>query len=225
MKASEVLIYVEGRSDKNAMEALLRTLLQQKLQEGIAINFIESPEGDKKKSVLTKVPLKAVSIIQNKPHSVVVALPDLYPKDVVFEHETFEELEEGILAEFDKAMQDSRFGDDTRLRDRFKVFCFKHDLEVLILASEEALKDHLNLDFLEITWQKPVECQDHEDPPKRIIEKLFVKNGRRYKSTIHARAILENADYQIITKRCPQCFKPFVDFLTNLQPVDYQDHH
>lgn len=225
MKASEVLIYVEGRSDKNAMEALLRTLLQQKLQEGIAINFIESPEGDKKKSVLTKVPRRAASIIQNKSHSVVVAMPDLYPRDVVFEHKTFGELEEGILKKFDELMQNGRFADDIRLKDRFRVFCFKHDLEALILASEEALKDYLSLDSLEVIWRKPVECQDHDEPPKLIVEKLFRENGRRYKGTVHARAILENADYRIIAERCQQCFKPFVDFLSNLKPIDYQDHN
>ena len=30
MKAGEVIVYVEGRSDESAMEALLETLLQEK---------------------------------------------------------------------------------------------------------------------------------------------------------------------------------------------------
>jgi hypothetical protein len=220
MRVSEVIVYVEGPSDKRSMEALLEPLIQQKRQEGIGIYFFESPEGNKKESVLTRVPRRAVGIILNKPHSVVVAMPDLHPRNVGFEHETFDELKAGILKRFDRALRDRHVGDDTRLRDRFKVFCFKYDLEALVLASEEALKRQLGVKQLEITWRIPVEDQDHDHPPKRIVERLFRKHGRRYRSR-HARSILEASDYQDIADKCSQCFKPFVDFLTNLQPISY----
>ena len=73
----EVMIYVEGPSDKFSMQALLRPLLDQKKDEGVTIDFFESPEGDKKASVLLKVPKRAVNIILNNPNSIVVAVPDL----------------------------------------------------------------------------------------------------------------------------------------------------
>ena len=112
-------------------------------------------------------------------------------------------------------------GDDDRLKDRFRVFCFKYDLEVLILASEEALKTRLGIDHLEVTWQIPVEDQDHDQPPKKIVETLFKEYGIRYKGTADAPLILGQSNYLDIADKCPQCFKPFVDFLTSLRPTSY----
>lgn len=61
------------------------------------------------------------------------------------------------------------------------------------------------------------EEQDHEQPPKRIIENLFKQHNMRYKDTADAPAILGDCEYQALALRCPQCFKPFVDFLESLQ--------
>ncbi len=55
-----VIVYVEGPSDKRAMEGLLKPLLDRKSQQGVRIEFYESPKGDKKESVLTRVPRRAV---------------------------------------------------------------------------------------------------------------------------------------------------------------------
>jgi hypothetical protein len=225
MKAGEVIVYVEGPSDESAIEALLESLIQQKRREGVVIEFFEAPRGDKKVSLLTKVPRKAVGIILDKPHSIVVAIPDLYPRNKGFPHETVDELRAGILKNFNDALRNRDVEDDVRLRDRFRVFCFKYDLEALILASEEALKNRLGLDNLEVTWRTPVEDQDHDHPPKRIVEALFKEHGKRYRGTVDAPPILRASDYQDIADRCSQCFKPFVKFLTDLQPVSYHDEH
>jgi hypothetical protein len=78
------MVYVEGPSDKLAMQELLHPLLEQKRQAGIDINFFETPEGDRKASVLTKVPIRAIRILQNNPDAIVIAMPDLYPRDKAF---------------------------------------------------------------------------------------------------------------------------------------------
>jgi hypothetical protein len=91
-----VIIYLEGPSDKFALAALLEPLVQKKLQEGVAIDFFETPAGDRKVSLLTKVPIKAVNILLNDPSGVVVAMPDLYPKNKGFPHETYPELIQGL---------------------------------------------------------------------------------------------------------------------------------
>lgn len=141
----KVLIYVEGPSDKAAMTALLGPLVEKKKLSGISIDFFDAPEGDRKGSVLTKVPKRAANIILNDPNAVVVALPDLYPKNKAFPHETVDELVRGILRNFESALHSKASKFDTRLKDRFKVFCFKYDLEALLLASEIALRDRLGL--------------------------------------------------------------------------------
>jgi hypothetical protein len=63
----KVIIYVEGKSDQLAMQELLKPLIDRKRNFGINIEFFETPDGDRKASVLTKVPVKAVNILINNP--------------------------------------------------------------------------------------------------------------------------------------------------------------
>ena len=208
-----VIVYVEGPSDKRAMEELLKPLLDRKSRQGVQISFFESPKGDKKESVLRRVPIRAVDIILNDPEAVVVAMPDLCPKNKGFAHETEAELAAGVRANFEAALRSKNAGDDDRLRERFRVFCFKHDLEALILAAEGELSSYLGIPNLVTTWRTPVEDQDHDHPPKRIVADLFESHGKLYKETVDAPGVLARADYVDIAAKCPQCFKPFVDFL------------
>lgn len=217
----KVEIYVEGTSDKYAMEALLAPLIDQKLQQGISIKFFavkgndNDKGGDAKKDLLTKTPTKAVNIICNQPDSIVVIMPDLYPKNKGFEHETIEELENGISNTFNQVLE-SKGINDNRLKERFRGFCFKHDLESLILAAESQLMSILGVNSLAVKWITPVEEQNHNIPPKDIVEKIFRECGNKYKGSVDARRILESARYQDIAELCPQAFKPFVQFLENL---------
>ena len=66
------------------------------------------------------------------------------------------------------------------------------------------------------TWTIPVEDQNHDIPPKKIVEEIFKKYGKSYKESVDAPIILANARYQDIAELCPQAFKPFVQFLENL---------
>ena len=68
-------------------------------------------------------------IVRNDLSAVVVAIPDLYPKNKAFPHETFGELQAGILKNFEDALQVRGRRGDARLKERFKVFCFKYDLK------------------------------------------------------------------------------------------------
>lgn len=213
---NRVVVYVEGPSDKAAMEALLAPILADKQARGTAIQFFEAPSGDRKKTLLTKIPIKAVNILMSQMSVAVVAVPDLYPKNKAFPHETFAELERGIIENFYQAANRKGVSDPQRLGERFKVFCFKHDLEALLLASRESLKARLEAPELKITWTLPVEDQNHDKPPKRVVEALFEQHGQRYKETVDAPMILQGSHYQKVAEECQQCFKPFVSFLESL---------
>lgn len=213
---NSVMVYVEGPSDKAAMTQLLQPLLNQKKQEGVTIDFFESPEGDKKASVLRKVPIKAVNILLNKPGSMVVAMPDLYPKNKSFPHETAEEMFAGIRKNFEAALVEKTGSVDQQIAERFRVFCFKHDLEALVLAAEDGLKSRLGVKNLHKNWKIPVEDQNHSFPPKRVVEGLFRQHGQLYRDTVDAPLILSVSSYLDIANLCPQCFKPFVEFIENL---------
>jgi len=210
-----VIVYVEGPSDKLAMEALLLHLIENKRQTGVEISFFEAPSGDKKKSVVQKVPERAVNILRNDPDSIVVAMPDLHPKNKGCEHETSEQLIAGIKANFSNALAKKKLRDD-RILDRFHAFCFKHDFEALLLACEDVLKTRLNTDVFRVEWHKPVEDQNHDHCPKRIVEELFQAHDQFYRETVDAPAILGVANLPTVTDACPQCFKPFIDFLNSL---------
>ncbi len=168
-----VMIFVEGPSDKVAMNALLGSLIAAKKQQGIQIDFFESPPGDKKKTLLTKSPQKAAQILSNDSKAVVIIMPDLYPKNKGFEHTTVEELRAGIFQNFQAALIRGGIQNSPRLMERLRVFCFKHDLEALILASGEALSARLGLKSLKQKWVVPVEDQNHDNPPRRVVEELF----------------------------------------------------
>jgi hypothetical protein len=213
---TRVIVYVEGPSDKAAMEALLEPLLGTLRFRGVAVDFFETISGDRKKSLVLKIPEKAVNILYHQPGTIVVALPDLYPKNRGFEHETPEELAAGMSNVFRAAVQRKRLGDGPSLEERFKVFCFKHDLEALILASEDALRAHLRAPGLKRSWKLPVEDVDHGHPPKRVVEEIFREHGQKYRDTVDAPLILGASSYASLAEACPQCFRPFIDFLASL---------
>lgn len=208
----KIIVYVEGPSDKRAMESLLEGLLDRLRGIGVKVDFI--PLGGKKK-VIAQAPVKAINIIGYDPDALVIAMPDLYPPNVGFAHNTPDELVYGLEHAFAQALNRKGLG-DKRLRERFRIFCFKHDLEALLLAAKTQLAQRLNVPSVDCTWIIPVEDQDHNKPPKRIIERIFVEHHNRYQDTIDAPLILGAADYRQIALACPQCFKPFVDLLESL---------
>lgn len=217
----KVFVYVEGPSDVRAMTVLLKEVIDTKAQEGIVIEFIASGKGDAKKNILLKIPKKAVRLLNNYSGAVVIAMPDLYPANKGFSHATKDELISGIIENFEKALP-KRAQDDDRFKNRFRVFCFKHDLEALLLAAEDQLKTYLGIGKFKCKWRKPVEDQDLDEPPKKIVEKLFVANHKKYTATIDAPRILGHLSsdgYKDIAGKCSQCFKPFVDFLENLPNI------
>lgn len=200
-----------------ALEALLTSLIRQKAQEGVRLQFFEAPSGDRKASLLRKVPIKAVGILRSNPHAEVIVLPDLYPPNKPFPHQTFAELRTSVRAEFKKEMNRLSIT-DTRISDRFHVYCLKHDLEALLLAAKPTLLKYVGLDRSPISWTDPVEDQNHDTPPKHIVESLFEDQGMPYRGTIDAPQILEDASLPRVAGNCPQCFGPYVDFLKSAVP-------
>jgi hypothetical protein len=100
--------------------------------------------------------------------------------------------------------------------ERFKTFCFKYELEALILAAEAALALRLETSHIPVTWRIPVEDQNNIHPPKHIVEALFHEHQQRYIETVDAPLILGLADYHAIETACPQCFQPLVAYLEAL---------
>jgi Domain of unknown function (DUF4276) len=205
----KIVVYVEGDGDRLCLETLLDPLLKLKAASGVSIQFVSNPRGDSKKALLTKFPESAARTILNNPQILVVILPDLYPRNKGFRHETCEEMQTGVLRRFNQEIK-RRHGSDDRLADRFRVFCLIHDLEVLLLAAEEQLLPACGLTA--VTWTKPVEQQNHDNPPKEVVKKLIPT----YQPTVDGPRILAGADYHLISSRCPRGFGQFVAFLESV---------
>lgn len=212
----DVLVYVEGPSDVRAMEQLFGGLIAAKCEAGVSIRFFPAREGDRKKNLLTRTPKDAARLLKNNPQTFVVIVPDLYPPNKGFDHKTFDEMRKGAEDVFADECRRIAPGEGRSLHDRFKVFCFKHDLEVLILACPEGLKYRLGATKLRLDWCNPAEDQNHDDPPKAVVKRLFSQHGDYYAEVADAPIILANCDYLALAEACPQCFKPFVEFLENL---------
>jgi hypothetical protein len=215
----KVIVYVEGPSDQLSLEELLRPLLKKANNAGVAVTFIpihpKEGKGNSKRELITKTPRKAVNILCNDEDAIVITMPDLYPKDTGGPHQTYEELKELVQNNFTEILKQKNIS-DKRINQRFRVFCFKYDLEALVLAAEEQLAARLRVSSIYCTWVKPVENQDHNKPPKQIVEEIFKEHNDHYKGTIDAPLILGDSNYNTIAQRCPQCFKPFVEYLESL---------
>ncbi len=210
----KVVVYVEGPSDVFALKALLKPLLEAKRRDGVAIRFAHAGKGDAKAYLLTRVPDLAAGLLATDPETTIVVLPDLYPPGKAdFKDGTPDELAEGVKGKLKASLKVKGGADAEAVLSRFQVFCFKHDLEVLLLATPERLGHRLGVKSLKPTWKRPVEDQNHAKPPKYVVAELFSKHHKKYDPQIDAPLILGDADYRRVADNCPQCFKPFVEFL------------
>lgn len=212
---SEVFVYVEGPSDQLGMRELFAGIIDVAKENGKTVDFYPL---NGKEPLLKKGPIRALNILRNRPNSFVFLVPDLYPPNKPFPHVDYNGLKDELRKRFDQEVQ--RKGCDSRLKDRFFIHCFKYDLEALVLASEEALLARLERSHFSKSWTKPVENQNHSNPPKRIVEVLFSDAGMKYKDTADVPWILKRANYRELICKCSQNFKPFVEDLFSILGMD-----
>lgn len=208
----KVLVYVEGPSDRDGLTALLRPVIDAGRQRGVGISF--HPQHSKA-ALLDDVPLRAADHLADRPGDWVIALPDLYPMSryagTPNAHRSFAGLAKLLRERFDGRAAKLALPDD--VRQRFRIHCLKHDLEALLLAAPDELRKRLGTDdALKKAWRKPVEDQDDDHPPKRVVDELFKKYRKKpaYQDTVDAPWILERASLAAVERACPQRFAPFV---------------
>jgi hypothetical protein len=210
-----VLVHVEGPSDRAGMEKLFRGIIETGKQRGVGIRFIAA--GGKAR-ILDDVPIKAALHLRDNPSDWVVATPDLYPVRPYLGTRNAHDSASAL-----RALLEQRFGDAAvkyRVPDlgrtRFRAFCLQHDVEALVLAAPTVLRERLRTrDAIEGHWRKPVETQNGDQPPKRVVEALFTRYGNRtrYRDTLDLPWLLERADLPALEQACPQQFALLAAFL------------
>lgn len=221
-----VLVYVEGPGDKVALGSLFRTIIDQGNKSRVGISF-HPMRG--KSEILKQLGLKAANHLKSNPEDYIFALPDLYPMaeydHTEFPHRSFEQLKGHLVERFHKQADQFQLAEE--VRSHYRVHCLKHDLEVLLLGTPEVLRQRLKTeDGIEKNWRRPVEDQNDKEPPKRVVERLFMKYRKhRYSETTDAPWILERAVPRIreLCDACPQHFRPLfteLDRLSRGEPLD-----
>jgi hypothetical protein len=212
----KVIVYVEGPSDKRALEALLEPIIDVARKRGVGISL--SPQNGKA-PILNDVPRRAADHLQQHPADWIFALPDLYPMayydGTPSEHRSFDQLVRLLRDRFEARAAKIHVPEPARAH--FRVHCLKHDLEVLLLAAPEQLRQRLKTKDA-LRFRVPVEDQNDSRPPKRIVEELFRKYRRKpdYVDTEDAVWVLQRASLDAVVTACAQRFAPFVGELREL---------
>lgn len=214
----KVLVYVEGPSDRAGMEQLFAGIVTQGRGQGIGISF--HAVGGKAR-ILDTVPVKAAKYLREHPADWVIAVPDLYPMRTYDgtqnAHGSARALRDLLEQYFARAADRHQVPEQARAH--FRAFCFQHDVEALALAARDALAQRLGTrERIESQWRKPVETQNDDQPPKKVIEALFRKYRKKskYIDTTDLPWILERADLRALERACPGEFAPFARLLREL---------
>ncbi|MDD5559592.1 hypothetical protein [Candidatus Methylomirabilis sp.] len=216
----KVWVYVEGESDRIALNALWakwRTALR---QAGWGVQLIPL---DDKSRFFRKIGPHATEKLLADPLDLVVGLPDFYPNQPFVgtpnQHATVNDL----VNLQRKLVQDTitqKGLDAANLIQRFHPSSLTHDLEMLLLAARDQLRAHLGTSDHLGHWRHPVEDQNQDQPPKRVVQTLYLrKKGRAYRDTKDAAAVLGTVtDLQQILHsesgqlQCP-VFKNMLDWI------------
>lgn len=214
----KVIVYVEGESDKLAMGTVFREIVAEKEKLGREITFVGlTPKRNNKAFLVKRIPIRAADAIAADSDMTIVAVPDLYPFDCGIDHTTADELIDSMKARFIEAVR-TKPGYAPDMEQRFHVFCFKHDMEALLLAAKEHLLARLQpcRPASWETWTEPVEDQDNDMPPAHVVKRLFRECGKFYSKTLDAPVILDDVPVRMLAERCPQQFGPFVRFIESI---------
>lgn len=195
----KVWVFVEGVADKLGLEALWDEWRKRLSTAGWGIAIVPL---DTKANFLKKFGARAAEKLVGGGQDLVVGLPDLYPTEPFradFEHKdaaTLKELQRRrVRAALNQAHGAGKRANE--LMQRFYPSVFRHDFEMLLLAAVDALRDHLGTPDELGNWRVPVEDQNLGDPPKRVIETLFLAKSNRkraYRDTRDARAVLRRVN-------------------------------
>ncbi|MDO8720980.1 MAG: DUF4276 family protein [Syntrophales bacterium] len=192
----KVWIFVEGESDRIALNTLWEKWRESLRKFGWGIQIIPL---DGKSRYFRKIGPHAAEKLMHNENDLVVGLPDLYPnseyKNSSYKHNNLYELKM-LQKQLVKDNLAKVFGaspvDIQAALARFYPTAFKHDLEMLLLAAREELRKVLETNDALGNWRHPVEDQNQIKPPKYVIDELFqAKKGRKYRDTVHAKAVLE----------------------------------
>ncbi len=191
-------VFVEGPSDVEGLKALWQSWLLRLRPSGHGIAVFSLKD---KSNYLKKFGERAAERLVANPDDVVVGLPDLYPvtpfDPTEYQHRNLEELKQlqrkAVIKSLQKTQNCSKSTAEGIAGQRLYTSALKYDFEMLLLAAKEALRLALGTSEALGNWKEPVEDQNFEHPPKRVVEELFLSKSstrRAYRDTKDAPSVL-----------------------------------
>jgi hypothetical protein len=196
----KVWVYVEGESDKLSLAALWAGWRAKLGPVGWGIQMIPLTG---KSRFLNNIGRHAAQKLYEYDSDLVVGLPDLYPNAPYqnapsLKHADLPELKRVQQTLVKHALTDVfgvRKDKVDVLLERFHPTGLKHDLEMLLLAAQGQLRERLETEDVLGSWHHPVEDQNQQDPPKKVVERLFrAKRRQEYRDTVDAPAVLRKVN-------------------------------
>ena len=212
----KVWIFVEGRSDVRALEALWGKWRRKLGDKGWGVKLISL---DNKPKYLKKIGDRVAEKLVHDECDVAVGLLDFYPNREFANTEQRHERVRDLRVLQTRLVRNGLEGQGVRGADvdshiaRFYASAMKHDMEVLVLAAPHQLQLRLNMSNRPVGWRQPPEEQNQTKPPKRIVEELFSKHLKRsYQEIKDIGPILEDADMREVAEQCPT-FRAMIDWI------------
>jgi hypothetical protein len=221
----KVWVYVEGESDRLALHALWQSWRNALHLKGWGLQVVPL---DTKQKFLCKIGPRAAEKLAGDGRDLVVGLPDLYPNapyaNTELKHDTPDELGrlQRVAVESSLKKVHGIHGEGlSSAMERFLPSALKHDMEMLLLAARQRLREVLKTSDRLGNWRTPVEDQNQNMPPKKVVQELFLTkspNKEAYKETRHAPAVLERVEdirELLFVDGLPNCpvFKEAMDWI------------
>jgi hypothetical protein len=192
----KVWVFVEGESDRIALNTLWASW---QAELGKKHWVMQIHPLDDKSRYFRKIGHHAAEKIVNNDHDLVVGLPDLYPNaeysHTEYKHADLPELKAVRTRLVRDALQTVFLLSPAKAQAtlaRFFPSALKHDLEALLLAAVDELRQTLGTEETLGKWRHPVEDQNQQKPPKYVVKELFLtKKDCCYRDTRHAKVVLE----------------------------------
>lgn len=212
----KVWVYVEGQSDRRALEALWGEWKKNLRRSGWGVRIIPL---ENKPKFFKNIGLRVVQRLMDDSSDYAIGLPDLYPNreyaDTVHKHGNLDELSDVQTRLVSQELKDwgLRGVDVESHMDRFYAAAFKHDMEVLLLAAASQLQSRLKMSNKPHGWRNPPEEQNQDNPPKIVVQDLFRRHRKKsYRENVDSPAILRDANLEHVAKQCP-AFRAMIDWI------------
>ena len=219
----KVWVYVEGKSDKEALSVLWKEWKQKLGSKSWQIQCI--PLKGKSRFFRSVGPRAAARLLQDK-DDLVVGLPDLYPNreyaNTEYGHKNLQELKVDVQRQLVKRslLQQDNLAEVSSLMSRFYASALKHDMEMLLLAAlNHPLRSQRRKNDASVSWRFPPEEQNQNRPPKKLVEELFLTTRKRsYRAIADSFAILSETTLPNVlfdgrgNEQCPE-FRSMLDWV------------